>query len=185
MLNMKKNIRQNILKRLSGLSKINREQQEQNLYEQLFLHPFWKNAKYIAMTLSRFPEIETKTIINRAWQEQKTVYVPKIINGKMIFVLFTRQTVCEANDFGILEPVYVVECHEVIDLVIVPGVAFHLPSRKRIGFGGGYYDKFLVTFKGKTLALALQEQIIEVDVFEEHDIAVQEIIIAKSGENYE
>lgn len=182
---MKKAIRHKILTALNNLSEKDRAWQQNNLYTQLFSHPFWTKAECIAVTLSRFPEIETEKIVNRAWYEQKAVYVPKIVNNKMIFVQLTQQTECEANGFGILEPVHAVECHAVIDLVIVPGVAFHLASRKRVGFGGGYYDKFLSTFKGHTLALSLQEQIIAIDVFEEHDIAVQEIIIAKSGENYE
>ena len=62
-----------------------------------------------------------------------------------------------------------------IDLLIVPGIAFDSEGF-RMGFGGGYYDRFLQSFKGNTVSLAFQEQIVSNLPKEDHDIPVEKII---------
>ncbi|MBC8931851.1 5-formyltetrahydrofolate cyclo-ligase, partial [Escherichia coli] len=60
------------------------------------------------------------------------------------------------SKFGILEPNELAETvdKKVIDLLIVPGVAFN-KDHYRIGFGGGFYDRFLTDFQGHTVSLYL------------------------------
>ena len=62
-----------------------------------------------------------------------------------------------------------------IDLVIVPGLAF-TRSGARLGFGAGYYDRFLVNYTGKTIALALSPQIKQNIPIEPHDQLIQEVL---------
>ena len=65
-------------------------------------------------------------------------------------------------------------------IAIIPGVAFD-QSGNRIGYGGGYYDRFLPRFKGRTIGLAFEEQVAEnlkeTGVIGDHDIAMNSIII--------
>ena len=87
------------------------------------------------------------------------------------------------GSFGILEPINeVVEDKrlikpEEIDLVIVPGVAFD-KNMNRIGFGGGFYDRYLSLLKSscKKVGLAYQFQIVEKIETEEHDMKVDMIV---------
>jgi 5-formyltetrahydrofolate cyclo-ligase len=62
-----------------------------------------------------------------------------------------------------------------IDLMIVPGLAYTREGY-RLGFGGGYYDRYLQNYHGKTISLAFNEQLVPNFLVEEHDIPVSEII---------
>ena len=65
---------------------------------------------------------------------------------------------------------------EEIDLLIVPGVAFTADGR-RMGYGGGYYDRFIPQCtKARILALAFEEQIVDDIPTESHDIIMPELI---------
>ena len=75
-----------------------------------------------------------------------------------------------------------------IDLQIVPGVVY-ADNGFRIGFGGGYYDRYLIDFTGDMVSLAFEIQTDQMIPFEDHDIPVQKIftengiIICAKGEN--
>ena len=62
-----------------------------------------------------------------------------------------------------------------IDLILVPGVGFD-KNNYRIGFGGGYYDRYLKDFKGYTISLAFKEQIVEKVPTNEFDLPVDLVI---------
>ena len=140
----------------------------------------FKFAKTIAVTMSNFPEVETRLFIEACWKMDKTIVVPKSdpIHKHMTFYELTTFQNLEVVFAGIEEPI-VARCKEVavetIDLVIVPGVVF-TKKGYRIGFGGGFYDRFLMNYEGPTIALAFHEQIKGTIIVEEHDRPVQKIV---------
>jgi len=110
---------------------------------QRFLHTaLFFRSKSIACYLATPDEVDTSTIIERAWNAKKRVFVPLIENRiHMRFVEITRNTRLERNQFGILEPSSgPVISPEKLDVVVTPLVVFD-QSRNRIGSGGGYYDR--------------------------------------------
>ncbi|WNB93538.1 5-formyltetrahydrofolate cyclo-ligase [Bacillus sp. NEB1478] len=140
----------------------------------------WKKSKCIGITISRNFELDTSMIIEMAWKEGKTICVPKCYkeNRKMEFR--------ELHSFEDLENVYMdlyepkVDKTEVIqperiDLLVVPGLVFDR-SGYRIGYGGGYYDRYLANFNGNTVSLAFIDQISENLPHEKFDIPVEQII---------
>lgn len=83
------------------------------------------------------------------------------------------------SKFGLLEPAFAADLqNNAPDLVVVPGLAFARNTRKRLGFGGGYYDRFLSTFAGTTVALALPVQDVPTAFWpiDEFDISIQHIL---------
>lgn len=174
----KRLIREKILRNLNNIDKIEHRERSIKLAEKLFLLPEWKNANSIGITLARNPEIETETIILQAKKEGKTVLIPKTYypSRKMEFKKMDSVHPLIKSKFGILEPNELTETvpKEKIDLLLVPGVAFN-KSHFRIGFGGGFYDRFLVGFKGTTVSLCLYEQQIEFTQ-ESHDLPVSILI---------
>ncbi|MBC1978122.1 5-formyltetrahydrofolate cyclo-ligase [Listeria marthii] len=174
----KRLIREKILRNLNSIDKVEHRERSIKLAEKLFLLPEWRNAKIIGITLARHPEIETETIILQAKKEGKTVLIPKTYypSRKMEFKKMNSAHPLAKSKFGILEPNELAETvdKEAIDLLIVPGVAFN-KEHYRIGFGGGFYDRFLVGFHGPTVSLYLYEQKMEF-VPESHDKPVSILI---------
>ncbi|CEG27863.1 5-formyltetrahydrofolate cyclo-ligase [Bacillus sp. B-jedd] len=146
----------------------------------LFEQPEWVNAKVVGITISRPPEVDTYAIISQAWLEGKMIAVPKCFpaNRNMDFRYLTDFSQLESVYYGLKEPkeeMTGLALKEDIDLLIVPGVAFST-NGFRLGFGGGYYDRFLAGYSGKTVSLAFSCQLIDKLPVEVHDIPVGRII---------
>lgn len=166
----KKELRQAYIARLQQLDLNTRLNEEKKLASLLYDQPEWLNAKTIATTLSQSFEIDTAPIILHARHKGQQVVVPRTLpNRQMEFVELNENTNFDETSFGILEPhdgkVY---SPDEIDLMIVPGVAFTL-SGKRIGFGGGYYDRYLQNYHGQTLSMALTTQLADEGEWEAED----------------
>ena len=174
---MKKALRKQVLQELKSLSKEEKEVMGAWLTEQLLLHSFYKEAKTIATYLSFPHEFQTARLIEEAQKDGKTILIPKTYpHGKMDFVLYEPEKL-ERNSFGLLEPqgkTIVFEPSQ-IDLLHVPGLAFN-PSGYRIGYGGGYYDRYLEHFPGNTISTLYPCQIQDFHP-DPHDIPVEEVLI--------
>ena len=174
---MKKSLRKQVLQGLKSLSKEEKQSMNAWLTEQLLQHPFYKEAKNIATYLSFPHEFQTAELIEQAQKDGKTILIPKTYpHGKMDFVLYEPKKL-ERNSFGLLEPqgdFTIVETSK-IDLIHVPGLAFN-PSRYRVGYGGGYYDRYLNHFPGHTISTLYPCQIQDFHP-DPHDIPVEEVLI--------
>ena len=161
---------------LKTLSIHQKQTESHQLYQLLFETAAWQEAGTIAVTLSMPIELDTAPIIEAAWSANKKTVVPKIVNHQMIFVPFDDGSSLQTGQLSIREPVTEVAVSaNKIDLVIVPGLAF-TRSGARLGFGAGYYDRFLVNYTGKTIALALSPQIKQNIPIEAHDQLIQEVL---------
>ncbi|MDN2452600.1 5-formyltetrahydrofolate cyclo-ligase [Lactobacillus sp. UCMA15818] len=163
--------------RKSGWDK---ELDELLLYRKLFNSSEWSKADTVGVTLSLPSEIDTKPIILQAWMESKQVCIPlTLAQRKMSFKLLTPTMKVARNKFGILEP----ESSGItleksrIDLIIVPGLAFSSKG-ERLGFGGGYFDRFLADYGGTTVSLAEKARFFEESVWpvEETDVLIEKIL---------
>jgi len=141
------------------------------------------SARTIGVTISRFPEVDTIALIESAWKSGKRVAVPKCIpdTREMDFRVITSFDDLETVYMDLKEPavertISVDKCQ--IDLQIVPGVVFS-DEGFRIGFGGGYYDRYLSKYDGNRVSLALDIQTSKEVPVEEHDIPVNKIITEK------
>ncbi|WP_102274565.1 5-formyltetrahydrofolate cyclo-ligase [Cytobacillus massiliigabonensis] len=186
MKNEKQMIRKKIMDKLAKIEKPQYEHDSYEIAQLLFQDTLWKEANTIAVTISKSPEVDTYQIIRKAWEEGKRVVIPKCLprNKEMVFRTLTKFNQLESVYYGLLEPIEAVT-REVpakeIDLIIVPGLAFS-KNGYRIGFGGGYYDRYLAGFAGQTVSLAFTPQLVAELPIEEHDIPVNKIITVKNDE---
>ena len=174
---MKKSLRKQFLQELKSLSKEEKHSMNDWLTEQFFQHPFYKEAKTIATYLSFPHEFQTAKLIEQAQKDGKTILIPKTYpQGKMDFVLYKPEQL-ERNAFGLLEPQgdFTILEPSQIDLIHVPGLVFN-PSAYRIGYGGGYYDRYLSNYSGKTISTLYPCQIQDFQP-DPHDIPVEEVLI--------
>ncbi len=117
----------------------------------------YKQAPVLLTYVSKELEIDTLELIRRALAEGKQVAVPKCIDNTrwMEFYYITGEQDLEKSTFGVSEPI-VDRCEKAetpSDAVcIVPGMAFDADGY-RLGYGKGYYDRFLSDFDGTTVGL--------------------------------
>lgn len=141
--------------KLLNKNKAKTVEEGQTLLQKLQATEEWRQAKSIATTASNLFEVPTKPIIEAALAEGKKVYLPKTMpHRQMAFLPYIDDDSLIVSDFGIPEPEYNEELvNQNPDLVLVPGLAFAEDSNYRVGFGGGYYDRFLAKYQGSTIAL--------------------------------
>ena len=174
---MKAELRKKILQEMKTLSQEQKQAMDRDLTERFLQHPFYQEAKVIATYLSFPHEFQTQELIKRMLKDGKKVLIPKTYpKGRMDFVVYHPQQLVKTS-FGLLEPqgdLEVVEPSQ-IDLIHVPGLAFTTEGY-RIGYGGGYYDRYLEHFAGHTMSTIYPCQVQEFNL-ENHDIPVQEVLI--------
>ena len=174
---MKAELRKQVLQEMKAISQEQKQAMDQALTDQFLKHPFYQEAKVIATYLSFPHEFQTQELIEQAQKDGKKVLIPKTYpKGRMDFVVYNPQQLAKTS-FGLLEPqgdLEVVDASQ-IDLIHVPGLAFTTEGY-RIGYGGGYYDRYLEHFPGHTLSTVYPCQIQDF-ISEKHDIPVQEVLI--------
>ena len=174
---MKAELRKKILQEMKALSQEQKQAMDRALTERFLQHPFCQEAKVIATYLSFPHEFQTQELIERVLKDGKKVLIPKTYpKGRMEFVVYDPKQLAKTS-FGLLEPqgdLEVVEPSQ-IDLIHVPGLAFTTEDY-RIGYGGGYYDRYLENFAGHTMSTIYPCQIQNFNS-EDHDIPVQEVLI--------
>ena len=174
---MKSELRKQVLQEMKVLPREQKQFIDQALTERLLHHPFYQEAKIIATYLSFPHEFQTQELIEQALKDGKKVLIPKTYpKGRMDFVVYNPQQLVKTS-FGLLEPqgnLEVVDASQ-IDLIHVPGLAFTTEGY-RIGYGGGYYDRYLEHFSGHTLSTIYPCQIQDF-IPEKYDIPVQEVLI--------
>lgn len=170
----KKELRKATINQLKSLT--DKYTKENMIIERLIKHQHFKDAESIGITLSMDHEMDTRFIIRYAQMLGKTVFVPKCDYSKqqMYFTYFTSVEDIVEDRFGIDVMKHDDGKNEQPALLIVPGVRFD-ESGYRIGYGGGYYDKYLSTYEGHTISLVFEAQMGEV-IIEPHDIPVAYII---------
>ena len=174
---MKSELRKQVLQEMKAIPRTQKVTMDLALTERLLQHPFYQEAKIIATYLSFPHEFQTQELIEQALKDDKKVLVPKTYpKGRMDFVVYDSQQLVKTS-FGLLEPqgdLEVVDASQ-IALIHVPGLAFTMEGY-RIGYGGGYYDRYLKHFTGHTLSPVYPCQIQDF-IPENHDIPVQEVLI--------
>ena len=140
---------------------------------------FYRNAKTIYGYLPYNQEVRTVPMLERALADGKTVAVPKCYGEEMRFIRMDDLTKVEKGYAGIPEPI---EDGPVADdetaLVLMPGLAFD-PQGHRVGYGGGFYDKFLAKEPGHpTVALCYEFQVFDALEVDDYDIPVDLVIWA-------
>lgn len=168
---------------LMSLSIEKRNYQEEVILNYLKNLPEWTKAKIIALTKSMSIEFSLEKVVKLARKMNKKIVVPVTLpHRQMKFAFWDEKTEFQKNFFGVEEPTQPVWVDEKqIDLVIVPGLAYSKKG-ERLGFGGGYYDRFIEQQNFSTISLAYQEQVYDEAVWnvEVFDQAVQ-MLITKEG----
>lgn len=155
------------------------EKRSQLLLQQFVQTEAYQKAAAIYGYLPYNQEVRTVPILQRAIEDGKKVAVPKVYGDEMRFVYLDDLTQVAAGYAGIPEPIADAPVAEdKTALVLMPGLAFDMEGH-RIGYGGGFYDKFLSNEpEHPTVALCYDFQVFPKLDTEEFDIPVDLVLFA-------
>ena len=122
-------------------------------------------------------EVKTNLLIESAWKDKKKVAIPKVVTDKIDFYLLENWNRLEQGFYSIMEPISnILVKPNNNSIVILPGLAFD-NQKNRIGYGGGYYDKYLSQYPNiLKIALCYDFQIIDSIPTNQFDIKADIII---------
>ena len=192
-------IRKDVLRRRDALDKESRAIASIKLADRIIGHQWFYRSDRILIFASYGSEIDTTEIILEALRTGKKVYVPKVEGDRMNFYRIRSMDHLRPGYKGIPDPVAQaviaadnadehgkrMELYEYVaeemphTLMIMPGVAFD-PFRNRIGYGKGFYDRYLADkqeLKLRTIAVGFQCQEVEEVPVEESDIKPYQVIL--------
>ena len=159
----KSTLRRTVLKKRSEMSPEENQKLSRIICEKALRLNAYKEAKTVYVYVAFQGEVDTKNLIRDAWKCGKRVAVPKIHGDEMIFCRLESFTQLTEGYKGIPEPTTAQEKDETA-LVIMPGAVFD-EKRNRIGYGKGFYDRFLEKNpRHRTVALAFDLQVMKEDI---------------------
>lgn len=180
----KSRIRKQMLNKRNKMTQDQVSEMSEKIMDTLKKIPVYKNSKTIMMYLNFGNEIESSEIIKESIKMGKTIVIPYCKSSDMSIIptkinnldldLITDSTGYSQPKKESLDPIDNSE----IDLIVVPGIAF---DRKgfRVGFGAGYYDRYLgqLNFEIPTIGLAYDFQIVDSFIkMEDYDIPVDYVL---------
>ena len=190
----KKQLRRQALARRDSLSFGERKVYSETIIDKLTNLPCYLQAEVVLIYISFRSEVDTAPLLERAFADGKAVFAPKVLGREMAFFQISGTEDLTEGYHGIWEPeegmTYTdwvsqqCEPENFSTLICLPGAAFDR-GRHRIGYGGGFYDRYLKRLsenqKGTvrqtaTAALAFSCQVFEEIPWEPHDICPEKII---------
>lgn len=169
-------IRKEALRKRGNLTPEERRKKSNVIMEKVMSMPSYEKAEYLLTYISYKSEVGTDALIEYAWKAGKKIYCPKVTGEEMEFYQITSWDDLEVGYMGIREPGNDKKrllCSENLykgnHLMIMPGSAFDR-ERNRIGYGKGYYDKYIEKHAGlETIAVCFDCQLQEYIPTEKYD----------------
>lgn len=163
-----------------ALSKTEKAKLDASVARNVLALSAYQKADYLLAYASAPIEVSTVQIVNTALKEGKTVAFPRCVPGTRQMEFYKVQSFAdlESGAFGILEPKAQKE-NLLKDfqnaLCLVPALCYD-KNGYRLGYGKGYYDRFLPCFSGETVGLTYENCFLDALLHGEHDCAVQTVI---------
>ncbi|NYZ74024.1 5-formyltetrahydrofolate cyclo-ligase [Candidatus Micrarchaeota archaeon] len=174
---LKEALRRQMLKKRDSLSKEEAAIMSDGIAEALLKTPRFIEAKRIAFYITKGSEADTRMMIFRAMQAGKEVLIPAT-DHKITFYKFSSFSDLKPGKYGILEPQTRDAPEAEPDAIIVPGVCFGL-CMHRLGYGKGYYDKYLANSPAYRIGICYDFQVVERLPTHENDERMDEIVTDK------
>jgi len=175
----KDEIRKRLLRIRRSLSREKVLEMSREIKERLFDLPEYRSCKVIMFYIAHDNEVETREMIIDSLNNKKVLVPYTSLESDMIYpVEIENLDDLEKCAFGILEPQNKKIYRGDIDVIIVPGIAFDLRGY-RIGYGKGFYDRFLRGANALKIGIAYDFQIVDRISEDKNDVPVDMIVSEK------
>lgn len=172
----KKFLRKKMISELSSLDEKYKNEKEGILKDKLLDFINEHDIKSMGIVLAMPHELDTDDIISWMKKDGREVYTPvcDYTSKKMNFCRFVSFDGVTTDEKNLRVPSDSKDINNEVELIVVPGLIYS-ETGYRIGYGGGFYDRFLKDYEGLKVSLLFDEQIGEV-ITVEHDVPVDVLI---------
>lgn len=150
----KQQCRSLLIKRRRAIPKSEKEKWDRQIFKRLCDSKELQNADILLIYVSKSEEVDTHELIRFCISQNKAVAAPRCEGENLTFYLISKFSDLQPGNFGVLEPKIYCKAAQFTgkSVCVLPGLGF---SKKgdRIGYGRGYYDRFLSGFYGKTIGI--------------------------------
>ena len=172
----KARLRSKVLAERNKMSQAERVACDARIFEQVTKLSAYQAANLLLAYMPTGSEVDVRPIIEDAWKQKHIVALPRCVaKGQLAWHKVESFDELEEGAYHILEPLPespTIDPHAYTALCLVPGAAFDIAGF-RIGYGGGYYDRFLYDFSGTSVGVVREAQLVDsIDCVEAHDRAV-------------
>ncbi|MFM8658940.1 MAG: 5-formyltetrahydrofolate cyclo-ligase [Candidatus Nitrosotenuis sp.] len=171
----KQNIRKQFLEKRDWISADLMEISSKQIRKSLGRIEQYRKAQTIACYHSTGSEVRTHEIMQEILSHGKVLALPRVEGENLVFCEVKKFEDLEKGEFGIMEPKQYCKKIDNFDLVIVPAVAM-AKNGQRLGYGMGFYDRFLSDKKIPTIALAYSQSIAKNIPHEKDDVKISIIV---------
>jgi 5-formyltetrahydrofolate cyclo-ligase len=135
----------------------------------------YQTAKTIAAYYSIGSEVRTHDILQDILSSGKILALPRVEDNHLVFCNVSRFEDLEKGEFGIMEPKQ--NCPQIseFDVILVPAIAM-TKGGQRLGYGRGFYDRFLAYTKSTTIALTYSKFVVKNIPFSEDDVRIRLVV---------
>lgn len=178
---IKSELRKSLIAKRKSIN--NKFEKDYKIAQALYHTKEFQNAKTVLVYVSLDDEIKTDNIIDTVLKNGKNAAVPRCIDhcGNMEFCIISALSDLEEGSFKVREPKS--DCPGLIDysdsIIIVPALCFDR-NGFRLGYGKGYYDRFLEQYNNKSIGLCYDEMIVSSVPKDNYDKSVDLIITEKN-----
>lgn len=172
----KREIRRRILQERANIEEERWIRDTDRIASAVIRHPWFEVEKDLYIYADCQGEVGTGRIMEEAFQRGKNVWVPRVTGNTMHFYRIRGMEELRPGTYGILEPTGTEAADGEHGLMVMPGVAFD-EERRRVGYGGGFYDRYLEYHRNlRRMAIAFEFQIVDRVPCEEHDVCPEVLI---------
>ena len=168
-------LRKHLLEKRDATSAELREISSERIHQNLKQITSFTNSQNIACYFPIGSEIDTHNIMLDMLEQDKNLLLPRIVNNNLEFCIVPNLEKLEKGSFEIMEPRDSYKKAEKINCVLIPTVGVS-KSGVRLGYGKGYYDRFLSSTDAVKISLTYSKQIVKSIPSDSHDIKIDWIV---------
>ena len=183
---MKNELRKKYLKRRDEFNQVEEYSQKiiQNIKNTFQLGQFQCVGFYMPLQ----NEVDLRPLIKEMLQLNKKIVLPKVLDKTtMQFFEISDLSDVRTSSFNILEPISTKPINkEDIDILFIPGIAFSVDNKRidRLGFGAGYYDRYLIDYPNRKVGICFNFQITNEFTPLPHDVKLDCLITESHVHQY-
>jgi len=135
----------------------------------------FRNASLIGLYHSIGSEVRTEQILQEIWNQGKGAFLPRVEKDQIVFRKVSNLSDLEMGNFSVMEPKERCEIAKKLDVILVPAIVLSHDGY-RLGYGFGFYDKYLSGKKTKKIALSYAKQVVKTFPRDPHDVKMDCIV---------